>query len=377
MALLALMAAPMGGAQESQPADAELPPRLSLEEITGVYAIKQDSPFADEIWQLPITGVAMRQYWKNIQPAAGVYDWSLFDETVEKARQHNKKVKLFVLFGSGVPEWVGCRFVIGSDDSIHDAAGARTPVPWDEKLLEAQTNFIRAFAERYRTEPHVSFLHIAGPSARWAELVLPHNLQQQPDYSNQKIWGAWKTILDTWVEVRGNKRNSLSVSASPPYYTTLGDEIITYAAGKPTDPADRGVLGEDFAPQWCYLDMKFEKSIRETSAQYFPKCIIGQQMWGATGWPEGRRCDDFEGTIDLAREVGSTFIEIYEDDLMKPELAAYAIKTDRMMKENLDTGATTRPLSGAALSAEAAKEKFAHLLTWAQIQEKQGAAQAE
>ena len=304
---------------------------LSLDEISGVYAITGDRLVSDAIWNLRITGVSIRTYWNKIEPERGRYNWELLDRVVARGREHNKQVKLFVLFGTGVPAWTGARYIVGSAASQGDTAGTKIPVPWDPTLIHEQQKFIRAFAERYRAEPHVSFLHIAGPSALWAELALPDNLTQQEGYSNAAIFDAWKQVIDTWAEVRGNKRVSISVSAAPPFYKTLGDDIIAYAGER---------IGAAFMPQWCYLDSKFTRSIRSVSDRYRPGHFIGWQMWGATVWP-ARRCEDYPATLRLAGDVGSTLVEIYDADLDQPELARQAEALDAQIKARVR--AQTKP----------------------------------
>ncbi len=339
------------------------PPALSLDDISGVYCITADRMFNDPIWDLKITGVSVRTYWNKVEPEKGKYDWTFLDNVVARGREKNKKVKLFVLFGSGVPQWVNCKFITGSADSLYDSAGARVAVPWDENLRREQKEFIRAFARRYRNEPHVSFLHMAGPSARWAELALPNNLQKEPGYSNEAIFESWKQVIDTWAEERGNKRVSCSVSAAPKYYPSLARDIVAYAAGDPLKADDHGRIGQDFLPQWCFLDSKFQRGIRESAAQYFPKCIIGEQMWGATVWPD-RRCEDYDATLKLAHDVHSTLVEIYDADLNIPELARKAEALDAQIHADLKNPDLVQPLSGPAQSPEAAAKKFDHIKPW-------------
>lgn len=317
------------------PANAPLP----IEEVSGVYAIAADRMFSDAIWNLNITGISIRTYWNKVEPERGRYDWEFLDLIVAKGREYNKKIKLFVLFGAGVPEWTGTKFIVGSESSEGDAAGVAIPVPWDPTLIREKQKFIRAFAERYRDEPHVSFLHIAGPSALWAELALPDNITQQEGYSNEAILDAWKQVIDTWAEVRGNKRVSISVSAAPPFYKELGDDIIAYAGGRGAQP---GRIGAVFLPQWCYLDSKFSRSIRAVSENYRPDHLIGWQMWGSTAWPS-RKCEDYPKTLELAGEVGSTLVEIYDADLDQPELARLAEELDARIKARVRAQTLERP----------------------------------
>jgi hypothetical protein len=331
------------------------PGPLPLEEVGGVYAITGDRMFSDDIWNLKITGVSVRTYWNKIEPERGRYDWSYFDRVVEAGRRHQKKVKLFVLFGVGVPRWTGARFITGSAGSEGDAAGARIPVPWDPELIKAKQEFIRVFAARYRDEPQVAFLHAAGPSAMWAELALPDNLTREEGYSNEAILGAWKQIIDTWAEVRGNKRVSISVSAAPPFYKGLSADIVAYAGGTADRP---GRIGEAFLPQWCYLDSRFARSIRGVSATFGAGHAIGWQMWGATTWPS-RRCEDYPATLQLADEVGSSLVEIYDADLNQPELARQAEALDARIKQRLRNRAS--PQAAGLRASFRAGQTF---LTW-------------
>jgi hypothetical protein len=306
----------------SPPRTAEHAPRLEVLDIAGVYAVRQDKPLDPKVYDLDIAGVSLRTYWRNIEPERGQFNWSLFDEAINRCAARGKKVRLSIMFGLGVPKWVGAKWFIGSPDSEYDTANRPMPVPWDENLLGEQKRINRIFADRYRNNPHVAFFHIAGPSSIWEELALPKNIVEQEGYSQKRILDCWKQTIDQWNDIRGNKRLSVAVSAATSVYRGLGDDIGRYAVGDPQDPSDHGAVGPDFCLQWNYLDTLYAPSILDRSRLWLPKTTIAWQMWGSTQW--SRKCQDYQGTVKLALDVGSTYVEIYQEDLLIPELAKFA-----------------------------------------------------
>ena len=305
-------------------------PRLELKDIAGVYAVRQDKPFDPRIYDLDITGVSLRAYWHHIEPQRDQFNWSLFDDAIAECAKRGKKVRLCIMFGLGVPKWVEAPWFKGSPDSEYDTANKDMPVPWDENLIREQKRINQIFAERYRDNPSVSFFHISGPSSIWEELALPKNIVEQEGYSQEAILNAWKHMIDQWKDIRGNKRLSCALSAATSVYKNLGEDIAYYAVGKPNDPNDQGAVGTDFFPQWNYLDTLYAKSVLERSQLWNPKCYYAWQMWGSTAWD--RKCQDYEGTVKLAMDVGSTYVEIYQEDLLKPDLAKF---TEGVQKEML------------------------------------------
>lgn len=297
------------------------PPRLSQRDVTGLYALTQSSSFDESVYQLEITGMSMRVPWRTLEPTKGNYNWSRFDTLISKCRQYGKVAKLFVMLGDNTPTWVGAA----------EIPGTNTPVPWDPNLRAEVKTLINAIGNRYRDTPEVAFFQVVGPSSQWAELRLPPETTSVAGYSNAVILDCWKEVIDEWKKVYGNKRLACSVSDAPTFYGALDDDICTYAVGGRFNPNDSGVLGRDFHPQWCYLDTQFASGIRSDANRWINKTFIGMQAWGSTTWTSPKMTD-FEGTVRLAQEVGSTFIEIYQEDLRISSLAAIAEQVDLEMK---------------------------------------------
>lgn len=300
-------------------------------DVTGIWAVRQGQPFSESVYGLDIAGFSTRVHWKDVEPQRGQYNWSLFDGILARARQNGKLVRLNVMFGVGVPGWVGAQWFTGSSDSPCDSAGATIPVPWDANLRREQLAFIRVLAERYRDDPAVAFFHISGPSARWEELCLPNNTTQLAGYSNQVILDVWKEIIDTWNSVRGGKRLSFAASAAPNFYPSLGTDVANYGISK---------LGREFSPQWNFLDMRYASAVRTVSNQWTPKTAIGWQFWGSTVWAS-RQTMDYEGSLRLAADLGTTYIEVYDDDLRVAQLGAIAEQITAEMRAAVAPSTTT------------------------------------
>ena len=64
--------------------------------------------------------------------------------------------------------------------------------------------------------------------------------------------------------------------------------------------------------------------------QICPEIKVAEIPRGSTQW--NRKCQDFPGSVRLALEVGSTYIEIYQEDLLIPELAKVAEEVNRELK---------------------------------------------
>jgi len=321
------------------------------QDVAGVWAIRQGQDFTDSVYGLNIAGMTIRLYWKDIEPQRGVYNWSLFDNVLAKAKAHGKLVRPWVLFGVGVPSWVGAQMFTGSADSPCDSANATIPVPWDANLRREQLAFIQTFAERYRDDPNVAFFPVAGPSSKWAELCLPNNTTQQAGYSNQVILDVWKEVVDKWLSVRGTKRLSFAASAAPSFYPSLGTDIANYGISK---------LGRNFSAQWNFLDTKYSSAPVSIGNQWASKTTIGWQMWGAAAWcPDGRCAVDYEGSLRLAEDNHALYIEVYDDDLRVASRGAIAEQITAEMRAALGgstTSTTAAPISAVICSAMAPRE---------------------
>lgn len=334
--------------------------------MKGVWAIKQfgsqtgaNSTFASNTMNADIAGYSARMPWQLIQTGQTNFNWSAYDNLVNAAKAKGKSVRLSVMAGINAPAqggWVSYQYpwFTGSNGSQCDSAGATIPVPWDSGLLNAQTSLINEMVRKWKTDwgSTVVAMQVTGPSARWEELCLPDNTVSQPGYYNNSrtdnvLRKVWSDTMDKWnnalnAQGIGQKRMFVSVSAGPPFYTGLADDVANDAIAK---------FGSRLSLQWHFLDVGFSNAVNSVSNTWKSKAMIAWQEWGATtfasrllGTGGGAACNTAQAadcdyanasnqdvlavnaSINLARNAGATYVEVYDDDLKFP-LISSAVET--------------------------------------------------
>jgi hypothetical protein len=111
-----------------------------------------------------VSGVVWRRTWKEVEPAAGTYDFSSFDEVLAAiAGSHNPQCQLWILVEwksfAGSPIKNPCPTYL-QDRSALIAGGAGTSVcfMWEPAVLKAYIAMIKAAASRYDANPRVEGL---------------------------------------------------------------------------------------------------------------------------------------------------------------------------------------------------------------------------
>lgn len=325
--------------------------------MNGVWAVKQFMSQSDSMGSIDanIAGYFARMPWRLIQTGPNTYNWTAFDNLIaavnasNKAHGTNKKVRLAVMFGANSPYstsmpvasnlptgWLTSTYswFQGSVSSIDDTANAWLPVPWDPKILEAQTKLIHAFGSRYKNNPTVLAFCTTGPSTKWAELALPNNTPLQPGWVNNSIsiLKTWTDTLDKWNAARGTKRVFTMVSAVPTFYTALTTDLINAGTSR---------FGTDRSVQWDFLDTKFAV-VKTLTNTWKPHVMVGWQSWGLTTNParlvsgcdtdyhhgSQQDADAVKSMIHWGWDSGATYIEVYDSDLSLKSLEdAYLIRT--------------------------------------------------
>lgn len=359
----------------------------SAESMKGVWAIKQFSSRAGANTFNPVTidagiaGFSARMPWKDIQTGQNTFDWSAYDNLVNTARAKGKKVRLSVMSGIQAPAqggWVNYQYpwFTGSAGSQCDSAGATIPVPWDSGLLNAQTTLINEMARKWKADwgSTVVAMQVTGPSARWEELCLPDNTVSQPGYYNNSrsdnvLRKVWSDTMDKWnsaltTQGIGQNRMFVAVSAGPPFYSGLSDDVANDAIAK---------FGNRLSLQWHFLDVGFSNAVNSVSSTWKSKTMVAWQEWGATtfagrlmGTGKGAACNTesaadcdvntasdqdvkaLNASLKLAKDAGASYIEVYDDDLKFPVLANAAADFHNQMKGTTTSDTTPPQVSLAA-----------------------------
>ncbi len=113
--------------------------------------------------------VYIRILWKEFEPKQGQFNYTLIDSVLEKARENDQTVMFRLLPHStresdDVPDWL--KEII---ECPPRPAGVREKAPpKDPKFLEFFGAAIKAFAERYDSDPTLAFMDFSLPGA-WGE----------------------------------------------------------------------------------------------------------------------------------------------------------------------------------------------------------------
>lgn len=159
----------------------------------GIYAaIPWDKDPQIETWNNPcLEGVVIRKYWRHLNPAQDVYDWSKLEKPFADAKLHGKKIHLMIAPGFFTPEWVLKHNKVDtvwfkapagkdSDDDEGDIPDpikgkpAPLPLPWNETYLKFWFEFVDALAKKFGPEEALAYLSVTGPNSHNGEVNLPH-----------------------------------------------------------------------------------------------------------------------------------------------------------------------------------------------------------
>lgn len=308
----------------------------------GIYSLLDSAiPTASILGNQYVKGISIRSSWKNIERQEGVFYWGSIDKLVNQAANAGKKISIAVSPGGQTPEWVytkGARKFYFIDGNIYSPTYGKElycPMPWDTTYLNAWKNFIGALGNRYAANKAVSWVRITGPMNT---TTMEWNLQSKEDwdkyigtedeFSDEKLVASINIVTDWFAAAFFPKPISIAVAKTKitdvyPYMTATTN-VTNYGFSQYPDQffiqvngwkADVPAIDEGFPEQDLIL-------------QNVP--YVGAQMvWSATDDPNCRMngevtpCDPFtslDGAISAAIDYNLSFLEIYAEDIVNPDL---------------------------------------------------------
>jgi len=286
----------------------------------GLYVLLKPNQLFESktVESYPAEGISLRTSWKDLQPSKDGYDWSYLDQTLRRARAAGKKVMIRVLPGIHSPDWA-----LAGVDTIpytvrktgHPLQGRTVliPVPWDPVYLGRWTAFISALGQRFRDDPSLVLVQMAGPTANTAEMHLPKSpedraLWEQKGYRRDRLVAAWQTVIDAYSKSFPGR--SLAVDISVPLYNDGSlEEILSYGAR--TVPGRFCIQGN-----WLSDHTREEFPLYQLIKDYSTTTPVGFQMLGPSGGGSGMSLRD---AIDRGIAAGARYLEIYESDFQNPD----------------------------------------------------------
>lgn len=290
-----------------------------------------------------VSGVAVQVNWRDLEPAAGTFDWSNLDALFARAESSGKWVQLLIFPGFFSPAWALSgvktdRFPIQYGPG--QGTIASLPMPWDSVYLERWFAFLKRLNERYGGSPAFRVIAADGPTSVSAEMTLPVKPQEitqlrNDGYTPAKYLQAWHSVFAAYADDFPNQCISLSAPGVP--ILEIGrNGPAAHAQARQTVVDDASsVVGGRLVLQWSNLhagpvavDAPDELGF---ITGFSGRIITGLQMrtsaegssaaMGAAGNPPLalRRSVD-EGMAPNAAGRRVNYLEIYERDVLASEM---------------------------------------------------------
>jgi hypothetical protein len=259
--------------------------------IVNHAAALESSPCAGISWVFP---------WKDLEPAAGSYDWTTVDDAL--AASGTKPVFLRVIAGNVSPAWLPR--ADGIDAANPKGGTAWEPIPWNADFLASWKTFITAFGARYNANTQIVQIEGGGDGPQGeANLAGTYAQWQSVGYSEQTYVGAISTEIADFKSAFPNHKISFAGASGP--------------TGAPAQPSLlQGFLG---ACEQANIVVQ-NNGLTGTQYGHINQSVIefGYQTAGAQGTKLG-------SALELASSLGASFVEVYYSDATNP--ANYAAIT--------------------------------------------------
>lgn len=209
---------------------------IAVAGMTGIVRA-EESGAVPEIWMLARTGDSLETiheilrnpsvngvvYYtslRKVEPRRGEFDWSGIDAVLEVCRKEGKPLKLAILGGRWMPDWIfeaGARPFDWIHETKHVDAGreeVRSCVPWDPVYLGAMEGALRTAGARYQREKLLEAVQVTGPElANGLETFLAsdRSAMEAEGYTLEKLVAAWGRMVAAAAEAFPRQRISLAL----------------------------------------------------------------------------------------------------------------------------------------------------------------------
>ncbi|MDD5258628.1 MAG: beta-galactosidase [bacterium] len=128
----------------------------------------------EEVKKYGITSLQSYVYWSAIEPVKDSFDFTVYDEVVEKIKAHKLKWVPFIILGPNysIPEWFSDSSQSVYAKCIEHGQECDIQSIWNPYLMDYVERFIRLIAERYNKNEVIESVLI-GISGVWGEAIYP------------------------------------------------------------------------------------------------------------------------------------------------------------------------------------------------------------
>jgi hypothetical protein len=276
-----------GGTQVPQQIRSKtMAPAVASAQAKGIYVLGPNLKTAQSglpatIYSTPyIDGIVINALWNQIEPSAGVYDWSVVDQEITQAVANKKKIAVDVTAGAYAPSWLyespynvpHDTFLWGNHDGVNGPCTPYVlPAPWSPQYEQAYAAMMTAFAQHLQSIPGAyaatTRVRLTGINTLTDELHLAFcsssnglALWQALGYTPDKLLAAAEVLMGAVNAAFPDKVLSLSIlqagdlplindagqviAVNDPSYIDVKQMLIDYALSPASGISNR------FAVQW-------------------------------------------------------------------------------------------------------------------------------
>ena len=204
-----------------------------------------------------IAGVAHYQNWSTLEPAHGVYNWTVLDAVFAAAARTNKTVIMGLQAGVCAPRWLLQSQKVATARFVHRNPGwfrwaslqshvQGVPVitlarPWHNPAYDAALErTLRAVALRFAAHPALAYVNVVGPSASAgveanfnvdypeSRRVIP-DFDAQMNYTQSSYVAGWKHRIDLHLALFPGCRVGMATHDMPGDFGWAGGEVVVYS----------------------------------------------------------------------------------------------------------------------------------------------------
>ena len=284
-----------------------------------------------------ISGMTAYWGWRDWEPSEGMYQFSNTDSLLDWASQNGKKINIGYFLGDFTPNWViekGVKTFIWTKNFTEDeqryfkqpTESQRSPVPWDTIYLNQWKKVVVQLANRYRGHPGLGAVGISGPTMRdlscGLQISKPLEWEQftQTGYSPERLFQAWKTMIDFYVTQFQGHPLYLVIGPEKPATNdaTLANKIISYLIEKnyPNITVQCVFLNDTWfltggaALKIRALLKKYHEAGHPISFQ------MAQSAHRNDTWKKKKIVQSLEACLNLGINSNASWIEVWHDDII-------------------------------------------------------------
>jgi hypothetical protein len=348
----------------------------TLPSTVGVYDLQDPNQLsiAPAILGNPnVDGIALRSFWNHLEPAHGVYDWTVLDQPLAQSTAAGKSVSLSVTAGIQTPAWVYAEGAAPFPYTDSSGASQVIPIPWDPVYLADWKEFVQAAGERYASNPAVVQVKLTGLNRETQEVLLPKGAADLPHwqsvgYTSTKVYDAWVGIVDTFAHAFPNQQLAIIIVPNGLPDIDNRGQVVSGAGEDLVRTLINDGIARYGAPQFVvqnsglsdfYVSSEVVAAASQVDTGY-------QMLWVVTGDPLYRMSGgipmDPATVLQIADDngiaAGARYLEIYRQDIANPDLYAVVASAHDQLTHSLSG------LPGAPVLALPAVSDSDVQLTW-------------